>query len=60
MREFPADETGQPICARSCRDGTPCYRQVPIGGLACHLHCEEDPILPLPDDVPTYDTEQHE
>jgi hypothetical protein len=60
MDEFPRDSTGQPICARPCRDGTPCNRHVQIPGIACHLHEREDPILPLPlpDTVPTYNAEQ--
>lgn len=58
--DYPRDENGQPICARPCQDGQPCYRQVPIAGTACHLHEDGQPILPLPDPVPTYTTDEWE
>jgi hypothetical protein len=36
--EAPADEDGEWICGRACRDGTPCRRSVPLPGMACHEH----------------------
>lgn len=57
MPDYPTDNENNPICARPCNDGLPCYRQVQLPGVACYLHDDDQPVLPLPEDVPAYDTQ---
>ena len=47
VQEAPTNDDGEYVCARACKDGSPCLASVPLPGLSCYQHERDDRIVPL-------------
>lgn len=41
----PTNAEGKFVCARTCKDGSPCEAIVPLPGLSCYQHPSSEPIV---------------